>query len=276
MHLTPIERTFCHIPGIGIRRERALWESGVLDWNALADAAHSRFPSSAGEITRLCEKSRAAFDGGDWRFFSSLPRGASWRLFSSFDGPTGYLDIETTSVSIEDAFITVIGLYTADTVYCFMSNFEDLDGAPPVTPGEHRIVIAPIHRFEEVFGTLKKVVTFNGTTFDLPIIRNWFPLLDYDSVIHLDLKFALRSLGIRGGLKKLEKIFGIERPEKLDGLNGRDAVNLWLRFRQRADQKALATLLDYNIQDILNLEPLTRWVIARNLAAFPSETRSVF
>ena len=137
-----------------------------------------------------------------------------------------YLDIETTSVSIEDAFITVIGLYTGDTVYCFMSNFEDLDGTPPVTPGEHRIVIAPIHRFEEVFASLGKVVTFNGTTFDLPIIRNWFPLLDYDSVIHLDLKFALRSLGIRGGLKKLEKIFGIERPESLDGLNGKDAVNL--------------------------------------------------
>ena len=48
------------------------------------------------------------------------------------------------------------------------------------------------------------VVTFNGTSFDLPFIRRAFPNISLPAV-HIDLRFVMRRLGYRGGLKKIEK-----------------------------------------------------------------------
>ncbi len=57
-----------------------------------------------------------------------------------------------------------------------------------------------------------------------------------------------------GGLKKVEQTLGISRDTA--GINGIDAMNLWERFSRRRDQCALATLLQYNREDVENLEAL--------------------
>jgi uncharacterized protein YprB with RNaseH-like and TPR domain len=73
--------------------------------------------------------------------------------------------------------------------------------------------------------------------------------------LHLDLRFILARLGYRGGLKRIESLFGITRAPEVAGFDGFDAVLLWERF-QRGDLTALELLLKYNQEDVLNLEVL--------------------
>jgi uncharacterized protein len=85
------------------------------------------------------------------------------------------------------------------------------------------------------------------------------------------LRYVLRRLGYRGGLKGCEKQLGIDRNE-LDGVDGFMAVRLWWQYRDQHDQRALETLLSYNIQDVLNLETLLVMAYNQELKATPFET----
>ncbi len=99
----------------------------------------------------------------------------------------------------------------------------------------------------------KVLVTFNGAHFDLPVMRNAFPTLP--SLLHIDLKHPLRRLGLRGGLKRIERKMGLDRPDDLAGYTGSDAVKLWRRY-ERGDDDALDALIGYNREDVENLRPL--------------------
>ncbi|MGD9577374.1 MAG: ribonuclease H-like domain-containing protein, partial [Syntrophorhabdus sp.] len=63
-----------------------------------------------------------------------------------------------------------------------------------------------------------------------------------------------KQLKIKGGLKELEKMYGIER--KTEGVNGFKAVQLWEIYRRHGRKDALELLLEYNKEDVLNLIPL--------------------
>ena len=67
---------------------------------------------------------------------------------------------------------------------------------------------------------------------------------------------------IRGGLKGCERQLGMDRGD-LSDIDGFFAVLLWEEYQRTGDQKALDTLLAYNIQDTINLENLL--VTAYNL-----------
>jgi uncharacterized protein YprB with RNaseH-like and TPR domain len=86
------------------------------------------------------------------------------------------------------------------------------------------------------------------------MIRRFFPNISLPAV-HIDLRYLLKRLGYRGGLKKIEKELNIVRDTEIDGMNGYDAVLLWKAY-QLGDQKALERLIKYNTADIVNLEPL--------------------
>ena len=101
------------------------------------------------------------------------------------------------------------------------------------------------------------IVTFFGIGFDVPMLLKRFPRLPMDQ-IHLDLCPTLREVGFKGGLKKIEKELGIARGEDTDGLNGRDAIYLWRRYERNRDEAALATLIAYNREDVVNLETLAQ------------------
>jgi len=103
-------------------------------------------------------------------------------------------------------------------------------------------------------------VTYNGKTFDVPFIENYFRIrLNH---AHIDLRYILGSLGYRGGLKHCEIQLGIDRGD-LREIDGFFAVQLWHDYKRTQDPKALETLLAYNIQDVLTLESLM--VIAYNM-----------
>ncbi|MHA1728454.1 MAG: ribonuclease H-like domain-containing protein, partial [Promethearchaeota archaeon] len=75
--------------------------------------------------------------------------------------------------------------------------------------------------------------------------------------IHFDICYLFRKVGITGGLKEIEKRFGISRSES-EGLDGLGAVILWKRYEETKNKKYLETLLAYNNEEVINLEFLLR------------------
>ncbi|MBC8074793.1 MAG: ribonuclease H-like domain-containing protein [Chloroflexales bacterium] len=141
-----------------------------------------------------------------------------------------YLDIETTYKQA----ISIIGIYRPDvgTVQLMGGGVSDIN----------------LYRALEGVSTL---VTFNGTCFDLPVIRKRL-LSDLKSEYeHCDLMYVCRRRGLRGGLKKIEEQLGIGRDTA--GISGWDAPRLWHRYEYYNDHAALDTLLHYNREDVVNL-----------------------
>jgi len=172
----------------------------------------------------------------DIRFFvDRLSVTDLWRVFNEFRDRAVYLDIETSGVYPGADEITVIGLYDGRNVHTFVNGGN-------------------LAEFEEVIASYDLVITFNGSSFDLPFIRQSFPSISLPPA-HIDLRFFLKRLGCKGGLKHIEKEFGISRDPEIDGMDGYDAVRLWMAY-QWGDRTALDLLIQYNTADIVNLKPL--------------------
>jgi uncharacterized protein len=98
------------------------------------------------------------------------------------------------------------------------------------------------------------VVTFNGSSFDLPMIRKRLYADLRRDFEHCDLLHVCRRRGLRGGLKRVETMLGIARATA--GISGWDAPRLWNRYEMAGDQAALELLLEYNREDVVNLAVL--------------------
>ncbi len=230
-----LEQTFIHVPGIGDKTESAIWDKGIHTWTQFLN--HPEPVLSGARDVRVRQHLRDSLDHRcDINYFSArLPSREMWRLFSAFRRRAVYLDIETCPLSPDEHEITVIGLYDGVEVETFV-NGRNLDD------------------FEIAMARYDLVITFNGTSFDLPFIHRTFPSISLPPA-HIDLRFVLRKLGYRGGLKKIEQDTGINRDSPILGMSGYDAVLLWRAYQLR-DEAALATLIQYNTADIVNLEPL--------------------
>ncbi|MEW6388721.1 MAG: ribonuclease H-like domain-containing protein [Thermodesulfobacteriota bacterium] len=168
-------------------------------------------------------------------FAPRLPVGEYWRAFRHFRARAAYLDIETSGAAWPHLLVTVAGLYDGRTMRQFLQGHN-------------------LEKFPEALEDIDLLVTFNGSQFDLPVLKAYFPELRLPP-LHLDLRFLLARLGFKGGLKRIEPRFGIRRPPSVAGLDGFDAVLLWERY-QRGDHTALDLLLQYNREDVANLETL--------------------
>ena len=104
---------------------------------------------------------------------------------------------------------------------------------------------------EHELSNVKTIITFNGDLFDLPRIKESLNIDLKAQCVSRDLFKEKKKLGIKGGLKQLEKMFGIER--KTDGMNGYKAMWLWENYKKYGNQDALNLLLEYNKEDVINL-----------------------
>ncbi|MFN4197081.1 MAG: ribonuclease H-like domain-containing protein [Caldimicrobium sp.] len=152
-----------------------------------------------------------------------------------------FLDIETEGLSKERNDITVIGIYKENRYCAFVRgyNFEKVIS---------HLVQAPIW------------ITFGGENFDLPFIKKTFINVSLPKY-HIDLYHYTSLLGLRGGLKKIEKMLGLER--KTDGMTGYDAVKLWKKWQEERDRSALRKLLLYNREDVVNLKSILNFIIEK-------------
>ena len=230
-----LKNTFIHIPGIGEKTEKQLWEKGILDWDRVKDHPDAATPSRMDTISQWVDRSRQHLLNRKHRFFSDhLPSSQHWRLYPEFKSSCAFIDIETTGLDAWDAVITTIALYDGSQIKYYV-NGENLND-----------FVRDIARYD-------MIVTYNGKTFDIPFIESYFNIRMRQA--HIDLRYVLGSLGYKGGLKKCEKALGLDRGD-LDGVDGFFAVLLWKDYEKTGSKKALETLLAYNIEDVVNLHTL--------------------
>ncbi|MFW6324016.1 MAG: ribonuclease H-like domain-containing protein [Desulfovibrionales bacterium] len=232
-----LQNSFCHLPGIGPKKERRLWSEGVSNWNdLLAQTLSSGLSKSFRRIVPLIEESALQLSSGNAEYFAeAFSPSSAWRLFSEFKDHVAYVDIETTGgMGMDGDHITAIGLYNGREVRTYVHGLN-------------------LEEFEEDIFAYKLLVTFNGRCFDVPVLERHFRMKLPRA--HIDLRYVLAALGYKGGLKKCEQHFGLGRGD-LDGVDGFFAVLLWNEFDRTGDDRILETLLSYNVADILSLEIL--------------------
>src|SRR5690606_15593044 len=98
------------------------------------------------------------------------------------------------------------------------------------------------------------IVTFNGDLFDLPQIKKCLNIDLQTNFVSRDLFKDKKKLGIKGGLKQLEKMFGIER--KTEGVNGYQAMWLWEKYKKHGNREGLELLFGSNKEDVVKLTRL--------------------
>lgn len=229
-----LEQTFIHAPGIGKTTERSLWNQGCANWATfLAEQGkYSTGSADRGKVMDFIQQSESSLRSLKHQFFGqSLGLRESWRAYEAFKHSCVYLDIET-----DGASVTTIGLYDGKDFTCLLK-------------GEN------LENIRDEISRYSMIVSFCGASFDVPMLQKAFRGAVFDQ-IHFDLCPVLRKLGFCGGLKKIEKELGIQRPEGIDGLTGFDAVVLWRRYYGLGDEAALEKLVAYNRADCINLERL--------------------
>lgn len=228
-----IRSTFQLSPGIGPYRERQLWQAGVRRWDELPPApATVLSPRLDGRLRAAVAAARDALAAGDAAGLARmLPRRERWRLLPAFPAETAYLDVETDG----EGALTVVGL---------------LDARGP------RLLVRgrDLERFPEEAAGWKLLVTFNGLSFDAPLLERAFPGWRAP-LAHVDLRHLYARLRLPGGLKWLEQETGVGRPPHVAALRGADAVRLW-EAHLRGEEGALRRLCEYNAYDVVNLPEL--------------------
>jgi len=233
-----IQNSFCILDGIGEKKERKLWKEGILTWDDFTGADKLTICSSErkglfNESLFRFQKELKARNAG---FFSrEIKRREQWRFFDMFGDDAVCLDIETSGLQpVSGGYVTMVGLYSGHDYRCFIRG-RDLT----------------TENLNRELQNYKCLITFYGAAFDIPFLQRTFRGIEFP-MPHFDLCFAAKRLDIKGGLKKLEQDFGIQRDESVRGLDGYDAVKLW-EYAKAGSAEALDRLIQYNKEDTVNL-----------------------
>ena len=242
-----IEHTFQMLPSVGAKKEKALWESDILTWDDFlsSDCSGCIRPALKERSDPIVMQAAEMLREGDSLALADLfPKSEHWRLFDHFKDDAAYLDIETDGLS-RDSLVTVVTVHRKDATYTLTEGI-DLDA----------------ESLSKALEGSKILVTYNGSCFDVPVLRNSFPGVDLD-MPQYDLRFASRKVGFTGGLKPLEIELGIHRSEDILDVDGAMAVHLWHQLTRNGDEDALDILRQYNRADTVNLEYIAGVIYGR-------------
>jgi len=239
-----IRNSFLLLPRIGCLAEQRIWEQGILCWD---DFIKMRFVHGISAKTKLAydrmlHKAAQALLEDDSSFFNMLKKKHAWRLYPDFRDITVFLDIEVSGVRAYDD-ITMIGLYDGERTMTMIRGIN-LD----------------ISALRAVLARYKLIVTYNGSSFDLPFLRKRYPGL-LPNVPEIDLRHLCNNIGLSGGLKEVEKSLGIKRSEIVEKIYGGDPKLLWKRYHATGDQYYLKLLVEYNEEDCVNLQNLADFAV---------------
>ncbi len=157
-----------------------------------------------------------------------------------------YLDIETTGLSAFDCEVTVVGIHLCNGA---QTRFIQLVGEDITSDS-----------ILEALKGVEVIYTYNGSRFDLPFINCRLGINLAEMFRHCDLMYDCWRNNLYGGFKAVEHQLGI--PRLLTEVSGYDAVRLWWQYVNDYDQDALATLLEYNKEDVLNLKTLRERLVS--------------
>jgi uncharacterized protein YprB with RNaseH-like and TPR domain len=247
-----LKHTFVHLPGLGPSTERRLWAAGILTWDDFLDAETPPLSSVKAPLWRQeleLSKERLAAGDADW-FGERLSPADAWRLFFDFRDGLACVDIETDGTPQNE--VTAVSLY---------------DGQNTVRTYAHG---RNLHDFTTDILESKVLVTFNGRCFDAPVLRSHLRAVLPKA--HIDLRNVLTAIGVKGGLKKCEERYGVDRGD-LTGADGYFAVILWREYTRSGDPALLETLLAYNAADVLALPVLLAHAVNELLGQTPFADR---
>ena len=151
-----------------------------------------------------------------------------------------YIDIETTGLNRHSAELTVVGIALEKGGPCRVIQLLEGDLSDEK-------LLAALRGVDEIY-------SYNGSRFDLPFIAAKLRVDLRACFKHTDLMYDCWRNKLKGGLKAVERQLGIDR--RLKGVDGFMAVKLWYEYVNNHDRRALATLLEYNREDVVNLQVL--------------------
>lgn len=239
-----LQNTFLHLKKVNLKQEAKLWAKGITDWDQY-EAAFDRQLSLFEKQKPTFEISRKNFEQNNFKYFiERIPVSEYYRIALHCPGDVLFLDIETTGSGFRFDQITVVGWSLGDDFGFYIA-------------GE-----APEPMLEAI-DRAKVVVTFNGSGFDIPIVKSAFPQATFP-VCHIDLRYLTRRVGLRGGQKKIEKAIGMYREDDILDMTGQQAPILWDQHL-KGDPHALGTLVRYNYADVYGMKIILDYTIGEIL-----------
>jgi len=228
-----ITEALLHCAGIGPVRLAQLNELGIRTWTDVLDQQESLPPARGRALAEECTRCLTALDTEDIRYFTNqfAPRD-KWRILTHFLDQASFFDIETVGLEY-DAAITVICCWHDGQLHHFVEH-ENLD------------------EFLLLLDEIKLLVSFNGSSFDVPRILDAFHIPDLPCA-HLDMRWTCFHQGETGGLKEIATRAGIARPHDLDSADGELAVQLWFDWQRNQNATARKMLIRYCASDVLLL-----------------------
>jgi uncharacterized protein YprB with RNaseH-like and TPR domain len=236
-----LKNSFVLLHGVGQQREASIWRSGIETWDDFLGEHQVRGisePRKAVMDEELLDARRMLAEQNSSYFASLMRARDQWRCLSEFRKSVAFLDIETTGISLRSP-ITVVGIFDGTRMHSLVRG-RDLTWS----------------NLKAILGSVSVIVTFNGSSFDLPMIESQFPGT-VPRILHVDLKHSLRRIGFTGGLKKIERELDIQRDRRVEYMTGEDAVYLWKLWERQHNRNALDLLLEYNSEDCVNLKILS-------------------
>ncbi len=230
-----LRQSFLFLPGVSAKKEKVIWQHAA-DWNSFL-AAES-IPGIAADTkhqfnSMIEELKSAVYDDNLGLLAKLFPSAEQWRLYQDFRDEAVFLDIETGP----RGDVTVVGMSDGETTKTFVQGIN-LDRQALV----------------DALKPYKLLVTFNGKSFDVPVLQKYFRIPF--AMPHVDLKVVCGRLGYTGGLKVIEPQLGIKRPEELKHVTGQQAAELWRCWKATGDKDFFNMLIKYNEEDCINLKTI--------------------
>ncbi|MEW5896533.1 MAG: ribonuclease H-like domain-containing protein [Nanoarchaeota archaeon] len=230
-----IRNSFLFLEKISRKKEKNIWKQGIKHWQDFLQTEKISGVSKQKKYyyeRKIKEAQQALLDNDSSYFMSKLPKKEMWRLYNSFKEECCFLDVEVDS----QGKIILVGISDNHSTKQFVKCIN-LDKAP----------------VERELNKYKLLITFNGSAFDLPKLKK--ELKVEINIPHIDLKPLCITLGLKGGLKEIEKILNLHRPAHLYG----NPVELWKAFHASRDREWLELLLNYNKEDVENLQRIMEY-----------------
>ena len=262
-----LQHTFLHLDGLGVIKERQLWNAGVKTIGDYSKAQNDQLSFDFSEknkngsavqltVNALLEKNSAFFA-------DRLPSTEFYRIAATYPAETVFIDLETTGLSHYYDEITVIGVLRGNSFDYYVKGQSD----------------ARLKKVLNIIENAKCIVTFNGALFDLKFLRKEHPDLQIPKA-HIDLRFFARRFGYSGGQKKTEFDLGIKRSDEVVGVAGEQAPLLWHEYKL-GDNKSGSLLVEYNRADVLGMQHILNHLISIKVSAlegfpFSCEYESIF
>lgn len=242
-----IRQSFVLLEGIKARTEQNIWMQGVKTWDDFLKRGNIKGISAKRKIyhnLQLLNAKKALFSLDSSYFLNRLPNAEAWRLYDFFREEALFLDIEVSGVKCHD-YITVFGLFDGFDTKIMIKSFN-LD---------YKLLKRELSRY-------KLIVTFNGSSFDIPFIRKRYPDL-LPNVPNFDVMSVICRAGFSGGLKEIEKSLGIRRNPLIERFCSGDPYRLYRMYKATGDDYYLKLLIEYNEDDLVNLKKIAELCVKR-------------